>query len=502
MKKCIRQRNIINLIISLVIFLAFGCPSVQAVNDPPTTEELLKRINDLEQKLNHVDELEQEVKDLKAQLEKQRAAPPVETALAPATNAAGTVAANPNAVYNPKAPSHIAAGPEGLIFQSSDSNFLIGVHGLLQFDSRTFPSDDKALGNDTFLLRRARPILSGTLYRDFDFLLTPEFGGNTIQILDALVNYRLRPEIQLQMGKMKPPIGLEAQEPEEATLFNERSLATDLVPYRDIGAELHGNVFGGSLTYAAGVFNGSPDYLTTTTNNNFDNNKSFDGRIYLQPWSKNMPSPVRGLGFGVAGTIQKDAGATNSPNGTGLTQGYTTDGLEKFFTYSNSAASRGLHSRLSPQAFWSWGPAQVMAEYVVDNDHVSNFAKKTTSASLQNTAWEVSGGWVLTGEDASYYGVAPNHPFAPLQGQWGAFQLVARYAQLDIDKNTFHGYADPNTSASEADAWAIGLNWYLNRNLRINTSFSRTTFEGGNGPKATVTKQPEEVFFTRLQLVF
>jgi phosphate-selective porin OprO and OprP len=502
MKKCIRQRNMFSRIIVAVFVLVLIPSCLLAANDPPSPEDLLKRINDLEQKLNRLSELEQEVKELKAQLEKQKAAPAMVAAPAQATNAAVAEAVNPNAVYNPKAPSHITAGSEGLVFTSSDSNFVIGIHGLLQMDSRTFPSDDKALGNDTFLLRRARPILSGTVYRDFDFLFTPEFGGNTVQILDALVNYRYSPEFQLQLGKMKPPVGLEAQEPEEAALFNERSLATDLVPYRDIGAELHGNFFGGSLTYAAGVFNGSPDYLTTTTNNNFDNNKSFDGRIYFQPWSKNMASPVRGLGFGVAGTVQKDAGTTNSANGTGLTQGYTTDALEKFFTYSNSVASTGLHDRITPQAFWSWGPAQVMSEYVIDNDHVSNFAKKTTSADLQNTAWEISGGYVLTGEDASYYGVKPAHPFSPHNGQWGALQLVGRFADLHIDKNTFAGYADPNTSASEADAWAVGLNWYLNNNLRINASFSRTTFEGGNGPKATVTKQPEEVFFTRFQLVF
>jgi phosphate-selective porin OprO/OprP len=71
-----------------------------------------------------------------------------------------------------------------------------------------------------------------------------------------------------------------------------------------------------------------------------------------------------------------------------------------------------------------------------------------------------------------------------------------------VDKNAFKGYADPTTSASEAGAWEVGVNWYLNRNIRINTSYSKTTFEGGTGPKATVTKQPEELLFTRLQLSF
>ncbi|HZT23450.1 MAG TPA: hypothetical protein VFB55_11130 [Verrucomicrobiae bacterium] len=76
--------------------------------------------------------------------------------------------------------------------------------------------------------------------------------------------------------------------------------------------------------------------------------------------------------------------------------------------------------------------------------------------------------------------------------------------QRDVDRTNaaFPVYANPNTSAAAARAWAIGLNWWLNKNVRVMTSFSRTTFTGGNGAGATVTRQPEEVFFTRLQLSF
>ncbi|HWD20157.1 MAG TPA: porin, partial [Verrucomicrobiae bacterium] len=78
----------------------------------------------------------------------------------------------------------------------------------------------------------------------------------------------------------------------------------------------------------------------------------------------------------------------------------------------------------------------------------------------------------------------------------------ARYEDLSIDKATFKGFADAATSASEAKAWSVGLNWYLNRNVRVDASYSHTSFEGGLGAKATVTKQPEEIFFTRVQLAF
>jgi phosphate-selective porin OprO/OprP len=458
--------------------------------EPPTTEELLQRIKSLEQ----------EVKELRDKVEHPTSAtdpvlsisqPQQQQNVPPPASGSGT---NSTPVFT--------AGPNGFSFQSQDSNFVIAMHGLVQTDSRTFFSDDKVKGNDTLLLRRARPIISGTVYKDFDFLLTPEFGGNTVQIVDALANYRFDPELQLQVGKMKPPVGLEALQAEQYTFFNERTLATDLLPYRDIGVELHGDLFGGLISYAGGVFNGVADNVTTTTNSDFDNNKSFDGRVFFQPFKKTSIAALQGLGIGVAGTYQLDSGSTNNNTTTGLTQGFVTEGQQKFFTYSNSVASTGVHTRITPQGYYYWGPFGLMGEYVVNNDHVSNFAKKITSANLENTAWEVSGGYVLTGENDSYNGVTPSRPFSPFNGQWGALQLVARYSELDVDKKAFKGFADSGTSALEAGAWAIGLNWYLNSNIRVNTSFSRTTFEGGNGAKATVTKQPEKLLFTRLQLSF
>jgi len=148
----------------------------------------------------------------------------------------------------------------------------------------------------------------------------------------------------------------------------------------------------------------------------------------------------------------------------------------------------------------------LLGEYVVSEQRVSRSAAPLTSATLRHTAWEVAPGWVLTGEDATYAGVVPKRPFNLKSGGWGAVQVVGRYARLDIDDDAFPEYANAATSASEARAWAVGLNWYLNRNLRVCLSYSRTTFVGGGGAgtaaPATVTRQPEQVFFSRLQLVF
>ena len=68
-----------------------------------------------------------------------------------------------------KAQPRLVVGASGVTFSSADTNFSISLHGVLQVDSRTFMSDGSINGNDSFLLRRARPILQGTVYHDFDF---------------------------------------------------------------------------------------------------------------------------------------------------------------------------------------------------------------------------------------------------------------------------------------------------------------------------------------------
>lgn len=393
---------------------------------------------------------------------------------------------------------HISVGSDGVNFISAHSNFVSSLHAWVQVDSRTFFENGNTAGIDGFVLRRARIIYQGTLFHNFDYNLTPEFAGSGgPQILDAYINYHYNPALQVQFGKFKPPVGLEALESDIYTFFNERGLATDLAPYRSIGAELHGDIFGGSLSYAAGIFNGLPDYTTTTINNNIDNDIAFAGRLFASPFKQTSLTPLQGLGLGVSGSYEHDD--VNAAT-AGLTPGYTSDGQEKFFTYAATTAPDGAHWRVSPQGYYYWGPFGLLAEYVVSDQEVEKTTAPVTRADLQNTAWEVSGGWVLTGENDSYTGVTPRHPFSIQDGGWGAWQVVARYEELDVDDAAFPTYASASTSASKARAWSAGVNWYLNKNLRANASFSHTQFS--NGSTGAVTRRPENVLFTRVQLAF
>ncbi len=70
----------------------------------------------------------------------------------------------------------ISLGADGFKFVSADTNFAMNIRGYMQLDSRTF-FQNAATGADGFLLRRVHPIISGTVFHDFDYQFMAEFGG-------------------------------------------------------------------------------------------------------------------------------------------------------------------------------------------------------------------------------------------------------------------------------------------------------------------------------------
>lgn len=425
-------------------------------------------------------------------------------------------AAEAQAAARAKEMPRITVGAGGFALRSADTNFVLKLRGVVQLDSRSYFSDNSYLqGNDGFYLRRARPIIEGTVFRDFDFNLTPDFGGNSVQVFDAWMNYRYRPELQLKAGKFKGPVGFESLQSDATLPFNERSLVSNFVPSRNLGVQLWGDLAGGVVSYAAGVFNGGGDGRNPG-NSDFNDDKEFAGRLSFQPFKNSDVAALKGLGFGAAGSYSQVNSNTAGLPGTtgGKDSGYVTSALQQFFAYNpaiGTVYADGVHWRVSPFASYTQGPFGLLGEYIIAQQGVGNSATGAR-ANLVNSAWQVSAQWVLTGEAASFTGITPKSPFDPRAGNWGAWQLVARFAQADLASEAFPVFADPTLSASSATTWGIGLNWWLNKNVRVLTSYSKTWFDGGGNvnpaisrslvPPATVTHQDENVFMTRLQLAF
>jgi phosphate-selective porin OprO/OprP len=262
--------------------------------------------------------------------------------------------------------------------------------------------------------------------------------------------------------------------------------------------QIWADTLAGVFSYAAGIFDGAPDGGSIDTDTN--SGKDLAGRVFLQPFRRSGIGALAGLGFGVAGsTGTQDRTTLTAP---GLS-GYRSNAQQTFFSYRSNGAATGTtladgkRTRLSPQGYWYWGPAGVLGEYVRSTSEVK---LDVNEARIENSAWQVAGSYVLTGDAASFNGVRPRRNFDPRARSWGAIELAGRYSAMDVDDDAFPLYVDPARSATEAKSWTAGVNWYLNQNVKVVVDYEHTDFTGGAA--AGADRHSESGLLTRLQLAF
>jgi len=396
-----------------------------------------------------------------------------------------------------KSSPRISIDAGGFSASSADTNFVLKLRGGFQTDARFYPGDETP-AKDTFLFRRVRPIVEGTVYEKFDYRLMLDFASgvssstlNNGNLVDAYVNYRILPELQLQAGKFKEPVGLERLQSWQNLLFAERGLPTQLVPNRDVGS--------GLFQYAAGVFNGTEDGGSSDFDT--DSDKDAAARLLAHPFKTTGLGALEGLGLGVSGTWGQHQGALRN---------YSTPGQQQIFTYvtgpgTNAArpnvTADGTLWRVSPQAYYYWGPFGLFGEYVVaSHDLRRDAGGRPLRRTVQNTAWQVAASWLLTGEQNSFRPVAPRSNLDPSKGGWGSLELAARVGELDLDDDLFPLYANPATSASGLFSWGVGLNWKLHRNIKLSLDYERTRLDAAKGAKLPF--EEESVIFSRVQFAF
>ena len=465
---------------SLVYPLAAGLVVALAAAALPA-----RAISDLER----LDQLEQEVALLKRKLEVQQEDATTKAATTPI----------------------VGAGPDGFFLRSPDSKYILRLRGYAQADTRWLTDSDTS-GNDTFLMRRVRPIFEGTLADVVDFKIMPDFANSQIVLFDAYANLRYFPKAQIMAGKFKPPVGLERLQSATATMFTERGFPTYLVPNRDVGLMVWGELGEGLFTYQLGGFNGVRDSGNNNNNDvDTDDGKDVALRFFVQPFRPLGNEWLDNLGVGIAGTY----GHQNEQSPASFR---TPPASTNFFAYRGASATfaavtnDGERFRFSPQAYYYVGPFGLLAEYVssktdMRRDPLPAAPGDSSRETLTNTAWQVEASYVLTGENASYKGLIPASNFNPGEGTWGAFEIAARYGEIDFDDDSFSGgaasFADPAVSVTQAQGWTVGANWYLNRYLKFMLDFDRTTFDGGaSGVGNTGNRPSEETIYTRLQFSY
>jgi len=127
------------------------------------------------------------------------------------------------------------------------------------------------------------------------------------------------------------------------------------------------------------------------------------------------------------------------------------------------------------------------------------------------SGWYAQAAWVLTGESRAYnpstgaFGSPkPSKPFNLESGGWGAWELAARYSDLDLNYNQGTvGSATPSggVRGGEQKIWTVGINWYPNSVIKFAFDYElidigriiggATAVAGAGTPPATFTVYPQ-----------
>ena len=379
---------------------------------------------------------------------------------------------------------------DGFVLQGANGDYRLQLGTIIQTDGR-FSVDSPLPITNTFTIRKARLVVAGRVARYFDFRIMPDFGNGTAVLQDAYVDTRFSTgtAFRLRVGKDKTPLGYEVLVSDANLFFPERSLASTLLPNRDVGIQGQGDLAGGRVTYAAGVFNGVPDAASSTTDVDTNSDKDVAGRILLQPWrsTETPPQALSGLGFHLGASV-------GTQSGTALPALRTSVG-QTYFTYATGVTANGRRARFTPAAFYFYKPFAVFAEYALSRQ---DLARTGVTYDIENHAMNVTTALSLTGEPSNITTMRPRRPFDPAAGNWGALQLVARYSHLEIDGEAFvESLAAPGASG-RADQWTFGLNWFPTSFTKWYVNYERTTFD----ENVAGARPVENVIFFRGQLAF
>jgi phosphate-selective porin OprO/OprP len=465
-----------------------AAPAAAAAPPPALTSELAQRLDEIDQRSR--------ITDRKLELIEEAAA-----------------------AKKKEAPT-FTAEEKGYGFASADKAYLLKIGGLVQIDGRRHfdtPSGDPTLPDrDTFLPRRVRPILDGTVLGLVDFRIMPDFGGGSALIVDSYLDAHPRPWLRFRAGKFKPPVGLERLQSDQNVPFNERSLDSNLTASRDVGLQLYGDIANAFARYEIAIFNGVPDGSQSTDLDN-DHAKSYAGRIFFRPHQLGDLKRFGDLGVGFGFMTGNEKGSSTQTGGVATNTwlgAFRSGGQNTIFSYLatvNTAVTPAdvsqvvfalkRHTRINPQLYYYIGGLGLLAEWVKEYQEVR---KGSEDGAVNNQSGHVTLSYAFGG-DNGYDGVKPRKNADWATKELGAVEIAARYEWLDVDNAAFQGtgLADASKSVTGAKAFGVQLNWWLNRNLRASGLYEQTSFEGGAGTKATPTdRATEKILIGRFQLAF
>jgi phosphate-selective porin OprO/OprP len=349
------------------------------------------------------------------------------------------------------------------------------VTGRMMVD-HAFYNDDAFDYADGSVLRRLWVGLEGHVDKDWFWRAEPDFAGNRVTLRDAYIRYKGFKTFNINLGQHLEPFGMSALTSSKYLTFIERGLPFALEPDRRLGFSIS-TKNAERWAVHTGIFGSTAG----TNSPNDDEGYSFSLRGHYNPMLRG--SDLVHLGAAVsyrhpdADTIRYRSQPEAAVDDNRIVD--TGDILDVDNIHMYSLEFAGQH-----------GATHFQSQY--DKATIN----RGDNPDADFSSWYVNLGHFLTADSRNYstksgvFGrVNPTKPMGA--GGYGAWEIAARYSELDLN--------DANIQGGEVKNTTLGLNWYPNSWLKFMVNYIMV--DGDEHTKTAAGDDPE-ILLIRSQVEF
>lgn len=353
----------------------------------------------------------------------------------------------------------------------------------------TAPQDPR----NAFNARRARIGLTGHFMRDFHWTLVGDFGGSqdgAAQLNNAFIQYRGFGKTWLEVGYMYVPYTTEGQVGSNNSLFMEGATAHILAV----------DIAGGDNRSALGF-------------------RTFDKNYWF---GAHLTGPVVGADHTTRSAVGATARAVFLPVRTDNFTLMLNADYQSLFTPQTADTLRmrdrievridpgvrlldtGVMANVTGADVFSGGFAGAWNALYFQGEYFNYRIERSVGGDADFNGGYFQASWALTGESRRYSesngafgGINPKKPFLMGTGNWGAWELAARYSYANL--NDFDATAVVRGGIQRN--LTLGLNWYPSQNIRFMFNWIHGEVERFNAGGVNLGAE-YDVFATRMQIAF
>jgi len=333
---------------------------------------------------------------------------------------------------------------DALRFESDDRAHSLKIGGRLHADTGWVDADDPESDDHFNEIRRARLNLSGRFFNDWRYFYEYDFASDQdFKIKDAYLGYYGFDRVRIKLGNLQEPVSLDELTSSNAITFMERAMINVFAPGYRLGLRV--NTWGDEWSLAGGVFEGT----VRGRDDEVDEGWGVAGRAVYAPR--------------IGQDVQLHAGISSEYREPRSDERVSYRTRPEVHLVDRFMVSTGTLSRVDHTVTSGLELAGVWGAWSLQGEYLRTDVQRTGRPDVVFDGWYLQGSWFINGGQRNYDSKEGSFDRVKPQGDYGDWEIAARYSTLDLEE-------DPITGGEEKN-WTLGLNWYVDEHTRLMTNY-------------------------------